>query len=51
MKVINFDLDSFIFPVSRTQMYRQLSNAVVIPVIQSISKTLIEALDKYLLKV
>jgi len=43
--------DSFRFPVSRTQMYRQLGNAVVIPVVQSISETLIEALDKYLLKV
>lgn len=37
--------DSFIFPVSRTQMYRQMGNSVVITVIDSIAKKIIEALE------
>jgi len=35
----------FKFPVSRTQMYRQLGNAVVVPVIKEISKEIFEVLQ------
>ena len=34
----------FIFPVSRTQMYRQLGNAVVVPVVKEIAKEVIKVL-------
>ena len=34
----------FIFPVSRTQMYRQLGNAVVVPVVKEIAKEVIKIL-------
>ena len=36
----------FIFPVSRTQMYRQLGNAVVVPVVKEIAKEVIKVLVK-----
>jgi DNA (cytosine-5)-methyltransferase 1 len=36
--------DDFKFPVSRTQMYRQMGNSVVITVIDSIAKNITEAL-------
>ena len=36
---------SFKFPVSRTQMYRQLGNAVVVPVIKALSKEVYSVLD------
>ena len=42
--LMGFDKD-FIFPVSRTQMYRQLGNSVVIPVVQSIARDIVSALD------
>ena len=35
---------SFIFPVSRTQMYRQLGNSVVVSVITSIAKEIVRVL-------
>lgn len=35
---------NYIFPVSRTQMYRQLGNSVAIPVVQSIAKQMKEFL-------
>lgn len=38
--------ENFIIPVSRTQMYRQLGNSVVIPVVTEIAAKI----DKYLLK-
>ena len=34
----------FIFPVSRTQMYRQLGNAVVVPVVKEIAKEVVKVL-------
>lgn len=36
----------FKFPVSRTQMYRQLGNAVAVPVIKELSKEVYKVLDK-----
>ena len=36
----------FMFPVSRTQMYRQLGNSVAVPVIKGISKEVYKVLDK-----
>ena len=36
----------FKFPVSRTQMYRQLGNAVVVPVIKALSKEVYKVLDQ-----
>lgn len=36
----------FIFPVSRTQMYRQLGNSVTVPVIKEISKEVYKVLDR-----
>jgi len=38
---------SFIIPVSRTQMYRQFGNSVVVPVVYEVSKSLINCLAKY----
>ncbi len=38
--------EDFKFPVSRTQMYRQLGNAVVVPVIQAIAKEVIKTVNK-----
>ena len=35
----------FFFPVSRTQMYRQLGNSVVIPVVKKIAKEIIKYLN------
>lgn len=32
----------FIFPVSRTQMYRQMGNSVVVPVIEAVAKNLVK---------
>lgn len=43
--IMGFPLD-FKFPVSRTQMYRQMGNAVAIPVVQAIAKEMIAVLDK-----
>ncbi|HLR38703.1 MAG TPA: DNA cytosine methyltransferase [Chitinophagaceae bacterium] len=36
--------EEFVFPVSRTQMYRQMGNSVAIPVVQSIAKEIIKSL-------
>lgn len=36
----------FILPVSRTQMYRQLGNSVVIPVVEAVAKKMVEILTK-----
>tara|TARA_E500000178_G_C17018257_1_gene754093 strand:+ start:171 stop:1223 length:1053 start_codon:yes stop_codon:yes gene_type:complete len=36
----------FIFPVSRTQMYRQLGNAVVVPVVKAIAKEVVKVLEE-----
>ena len=38
--------DSFIFPVSRTQMYRQLGNSVAVNVVRSIAQQIYSALEK-----
>jgi len=38
----------FTFPVSRTQMYRQLGNAVVVPVIKALSREVYKVLEKTL---
>ena len=37
---------NFKFPVSRTQMYRQLGNAVVVPVVKKLSVEVYKVLDK-----
>lgn len=37
--------ESFVFPVSRTQMYRQMGNSVVIPVIEAIARNIVKALE------
>ncbi len=37
---------NFIFPVSRTQMYRQLGNAVAVPVVKKLSVEVYRVLDK-----
>jgi len=37
---------NFKFPVSRTQMYRQLGNAVVVPVVKKLSAEVYKVLDK-----
>tara|TARA_B100001123_G_C15315400_1_gene1025947 strand:+ start:590 stop:1600 length:1011 start_codon:yes stop_codon:yes gene_type:complete len=42
--LMGFNKD-FVFPVSRTQMYRQLGNSVVIPVVESIARDIISNLD------
>ena len=39
--------DNFIFPVSRTQMYRQIGNSVAIPVIKAIAKEIYKVIEKY----
>jgi DNA (cytosine-5)-methyltransferase 1 len=39
--------DTYIFPVSRTQMYRQLGNAVVVPVVNAISVELLKVLNTH----
>ncbi len=38
---------SFIIPVSRTQMYRQFGNSVAVPVVYTVAKSLINCLDEY----
>ena len=38
--------DSFIFPVSRTQMYRQLGNSVAVPVISAIAQQIYSSLKQ-----
>ena len=38
---------SFIIPVSRTQMYRQFGNSVVVPVVRQVVINLINSLGKY----
>lgn len=42
--------DDFLFPVSRTQMYRQMGNSVVITVVDAIAENIIKSLDKKDLK-
>ena len=43
--------DNFKIPVSRTQMYRQLGNAVVVPVVKELSKEVLKVLSNiYLIK-
>ena len=37
---------SFVFPVSRTQMYRQLGNAVAVPVVKKIATSIVETLTR-----
>ena len=44
-KVIMGFPKNFKFPVSRTQMYRQLGNAVVIPVVKALAKEIIKVLN------
>ena len=39
--------DNFIFPVSRTQMYRQIGNSVAIPVVKAIAKEMYKVIEKY----
>ncbi|WP_150139710.1 DNA (cytosine-5-)-methyltransferase [Candidatus Enterovibrio escicola] len=41
--IMGFPTD-YIIPVSRTQMYRQMGNSVVIPVIESIAKEMVRSL-------
>lgn len=40
---------SFQIPVSRTQMYRQMGNAVVVPVVKAVAKEVIKVLNQLLL--
>lgn len=47
--VMGFPKD-FKFPVSRTQMYRQMGNSVAIPVVQAIAKEMISVLNNCLIK-
>ena len=42
--IMGFPKD-FKFPVSRTQMYRQMGNSVAIPVVQEIAKAMMEVLN------
>lgn len=35
----------FKFPVSRTQMYRQMGNSVAIPVVEAIAKEMVKVLN------
>ncbi len=44
--IMGFPKD-YIFPVSRTQMYRQLGNSVAVPVITEIAKQIKEYLENY----
>ena len=37
--------DDFVFPVSRTQMYRQLGNSVVVPVVKMIAEEVYRVLN------
>lgn len=43
--IMGFPKD-FQFPVSRTQMYRQMGNSVAVPVVQAIAKNMVESLQK-----
>jgi DNA (cytosine-5)-methyltransferase 1 len=43
--IMGFPKD-FVFPVSRTQMYRQLGNAVAVPVVKKIAKSMVETLTR-----
>ncbi len=47
--IMGFPKD-FKFPISRTQMYRQMGNSVAIPVVQAIAKEMIRVLGKTTLK-
>lgn len=42
--IMGFPRD-FIIPVSRTQMYRQMGNSVVVPVIEAIAKEMVKTLE------
>ena len=44
--IMGFPSD-FVFPVSRTQMYRQMGNSVVINVVESIAKEMVLCLQNY----
>lgn len=44
-KVIMGFPDDFIIPVSRTQMYKQLGNSVVVPVIEAIAKEILKIIE------
>ncbi|MEM6320095.1 MAG: DNA cytosine methyltransferase [Bacteroidota bacterium] len=44
--IMGFPKD-FKFPVSRTQMYRQMGNSVAIPVVQAIAKQMMEVLNYF----
>ena len=37
--------DDFKFPVSRTQMYRQIGNSVCVPMIRAVAKKMLQAFD------
>lgn len=43
--VMGFPLD-FEFPVSRTQMYRQMGNSVAVPVVQAIAKSMVKSIRR-----
>jgi DNA (cytosine-5)-methyltransferase 1 len=47
MQLQGFDKRKYIFPVSRTQAYRQIGNSVAVPAIQATAETLIDLLTKY----
>ena len=37
---------TFVIPVSRTQMYKQMGNSVVVPVVSAIAKSLVKSIQK-----
>ncbi|MGF1540098.1 MAG: DNA (cytosine-5-)-methyltransferase [Pleurocapsa sp.] len=43
--IMGFNRD-FIFPVSRTQMYRQIGNSVAIPVVKAIAKAIYQTIEQ-----
>ena len=42
--IMGFPKD-FKFPVSRTQMYKQMGNSVVVPVISALANNIVASLD------
>ncbi|HGI1431039.1 TPA: DNA cytosine methyltransferase, partial [Streptococcus pyogenes] len=38
--------EEFVIPVSDTQAYRQFGNSVAVPVVEAISKNMVEAIEK-----